>query len=88
MKTAHDLTREQLEKIVDTVQRSLWEGDADIFDPDTEWNWERVEQIADALTDAGLRPDEEETCPHDHLPCEVPRCAVCPVGPAQRETPS
>jgi len=63
MKTARDLTRSQLEKIVDTAQRALWEGDADIFDPDTEWSWERVEQIAGALTDAGLRPDDEEEEP-------------------------
>lgn len=59
MKTARELTREQLEKIVDTAQRALWELHPGAFYYDTEWSWDRVEQIAGALTDAGLRPDEE-----------------------------
>jgi hypothetical protein len=70
MKRASDLTREQLERIVDTAQRALWQesvseadftsapGDPEVWNCDTEWSWERVEEIAGALTAADLRPPE------------------------------
>jgi hypothetical protein len=67
MKRATDLTREQLIKIVDTAQRAFWLTDyeAEVWRPDTEWTWERVEYIAEVMIDCGLRPDE---------PCEM--CGV------------
>jgi len=56
MKTARDLTRAELETIVETAQRAFW-GFNGGFEPDTEWNWDRVEQIAGVMSDAGLRPE-------------------------------
>lgn len=70
MKTAKDLTREQLEQIVTAAQELFWshddENDNRVWDPDTEWSWDRVEQIAGVMIELGLQPerlvvqDEEE----------------------------
>jgi hypothetical protein len=62
IRSAKQLTRGQLERIVDEAQRALWLQECDdaggnlVWHPDTEWSWERVEQIAGAMIDAGLRP--------------------------------
>jgi hypothetical protein len=55
VKTAKDLSREQLERIADVAQRALWLED-ETWNPDTEWSWDRVESIAGALIDADMKP--------------------------------
>ncbi len=62
MLTAADLSREELERIVTAAQQALWlestDGDRQGWDPDTQWSWERIEQIAEVMIDLGLRPAE------------------------------
>lgn len=56
---ARDLSRVELERIVDTAQTMLWATEidgVDFWDADTQWTWERVEEIAAAMIRAGLRP--------------------------------
>jgi hypothetical protein len=56
-KGAKDLTREELERIVDTVKEKLWLNDEGIWDVDTPWDWNRIETIAEVMADLGMRPD-------------------------------
>lgn len=62
MKTAKDLTREELELIVTTAQEMFWttytKQQVTVWDRDTEWNWERVEEIAGVMDKLGLRPEQ------------------------------
>lgn len=61
MKTAKDLSREELERIVTRAQEMFWstgEAGALTWDSDTEWSWERVEDIAGVMIELGLRPEE------------------------------
>ena len=39
-----------------------------------------TESIGDIRERTGVW-GREEICPHDHRPCGVPRCAVCPLLP-------
>jgi hypothetical protein len=54
------LSRDQLEALVTLAQTQFWlrldDNDEPIWDPDTEWSWERMEAIAGAFADAGLKP--------------------------------
>jgi len=57
MKTANELTREQLEDIVRQIQSILWlDNRTGSFDPDLSWNTETIEWVSGVLEDAGLKP--------------------------------
>jgi hypothetical protein len=56
MKTPKDLSRDELEAIVETAQRAFWLNGLDDWDTDTQWSWERVEDIAGVMVYFGLRP--------------------------------
>jgi hypothetical protein len=62
MKHARDLSREQLVRIVDHVQQVLYltaNGQEMTWNPDKEWDCETIEYVAEAMIDAGLKPEEE-----------------------------
>ena len=57
------LSRDQLEALVTLAQTQFWlrlddDTDKPIWDPDTEWSWDRMEAIAGAFADAGLKPSD------------------------------
>jgi hypothetical protein len=82
MKTPGDLTREQLEDIVDQIQSILWlDPTTDAFDPDRSWDIETIEWVSGVLEDFGLKPGAtspasgvlpESTGPRDPVPGVVP----------------
>lgn len=65
VKRATDLSREQLVALVEKVQQALFlegiEGDDDrvrfVFDADKEWDSETLNEIGEAIAEAGLRPE-------------------------------
>ena len=72
MKTAKDLSHQQLVAVVDRIQDILWfdskaQGRGKpakfFWNPDKQWEAEFVEMIASQLEDQGLRPDEVEEVP-------------------------
>jgi hypothetical protein len=54
MKTAQDLTRNQLELIVNSIRRILWPSDC----PDSEWSSDEIEQVAEIMDSFGLNPED------------------------------
>lgn len=52
----HGLTRDQLVKLVMTLQGILWGGDNGKPDQDKEWSCDEIEQVADTLSEYGLQP--------------------------------
>jgi hypothetical protein len=61
MKEPHDLSRAELERIADAVQRCLYfDENAGQFDPGHEWSGADVcEALAFVLSDLGMVPDEK-----------------------------
>ena len=65
MRHAKDLTRAELEHVVDTVQSILWLDErplpphGEFWNPEKVWEQDFIEWIADLLTDYDLRPYEE-----------------------------
>lgn len=59
MRTAKDLPREALERIVDSVQKALWQDQDGDWRPDLEWNPNTLDEIAYAMTESGLKPPDE-----------------------------
>lgn len=51
-----ELSHEKLVAILIHVQSILWAGDGSAPDPDKEWNSDTLEDIADVLEAAGLKP--------------------------------
>jgi hypothetical protein len=62
MKTAGELTREQLADIVDQVQGLLYldldQEDKEFWNPDKSWNVEFLDDIARKLAECGMVPTD------------------------------
>lgn len=70
MKSAKDLTKKQLENIVNQVQAILWLdvpesaeplSETMAWDPNKEWDSEHIEMVAEQLAHYGLRPSKRKS---------------------------
>ena len=89
MKSARDLSREQLVELVDRIQQVLY-LDADtrgmIWNPDKDWDSDSLDSIAVAMSDAGLKPDQKmpREAPHPALPSVAPDVTIPAAGQEAR----
>jgi hypothetical protein len=62
MKKPSDLTKEELEQLVEQLQSILYldiSPDGDFWNRNKVWDSETIEYVAAVLVDAGLAPEEE-----------------------------
>jgi hypothetical protein len=66
MRSADELSREEMEHVISQIQALLWldmRGENELWDPDKQWDSETIEYIAGVLDDQGLRPSQSFSGP-------------------------
>lgn len=59
-KDPQELPKSQLESVVAVIQSILWEDDNG-WNPDKEWDSGTIEEVAQALSRRGLKPESRPT---------------------------
>lgn len=68
MKHPDELSLDQAREIVRKIRDLLWLDllhDKESLNPDKEWDSETLDSVAEVMTEAGLRPDDELELPED-----------------------